>query len=240
MRRITMLFCLFCLSACTRIYRVETVKIVNTSADDVFEKIAKENERNIVLLYNTDAGGNIGYLATGFVVGENGYILTVFHFYNHPNAVNTFVKIREKDKVVVKKVQHVWPLPRYDMTLVQIDYRFASKVKTTPRRLNSGERLFSMGHALTSHEIALSPAKKSYGRFYLYHPVEDQSFGLDVAEQLSSMYSANGASGSPVFDKDGFVVGITNMVRPVTFTGYPFCWSVPMEYYEQFLKPLQR
>ncbi len=240
MRKIPALLCLFCLAACTRIYHTRTEIVKFVSQDAIFEKIAKKNSANIVLVIASENGG-FRSAGTGFVVREDGYILTAAHAVREGTNKNTEVIIKEGDKIVTVKVKNPIANQKYDLALLKIDYRFKTAVRTKARIMKSGETVFTMGYAdglrnKFSHKTAL---KKSYGRFYIYSPEKNSEDGSDMKMQLHTTKVAQGASGSPVFDANGDVVGVVSKIKPKEFSNQVYDWAVPIRYYELFLKPLQ-
>jgi len=219
---------------------VETVKIV--SEDAIFNKIAEENERNIVLVCGLNDDGHVAISQTGFVAGKNGYILTAFHLFANPETKRVVIRIRKGNLIEIRESKGMTPLPQYDMALVKIDYQFETAVRTKARTLRSGEPLFSMGYARVemsrfSHK---TPLKKAYGRFYIYDNEISVPMGRDMRMQLSTLHTTFGASGSPVFDASGNVVGLLSLVQPVERSLQVYTWSAPITYYERFLKIFQK
>lgn len=240
MYRIAAYFFLLCLSACARTHHVQMAKFV--AEDAVFEKIAKANERNIVFII-VAVSEDKRYTGTAFVVGRNGYLLTNNHMVKAAGDGKIFVKIKNGNRVetrVVKEIVRV--LPQYDLALIKIDYQFKTAMRTKARLLKSGEPVFSMGYAHTAvNKFSWKTAlKKSFGRFYLYAHAVWPANGFDMQMQLCTTKVAKGASGSPVFDANGDVVGVISMTMPLPNSYQVYDWAVPIRYYERFLKPLQK
>ncbi len=241
MPKIAVLFCLFCLSACTKIYRVEVTKIV--SEDAIFEKIAGENEPNVVLVCAVDEQKRVRGILTGFVVGKNGYVLTAHHLYLNPNVKEIIVLVKTNNAIKKLKVEDATPLPQYDMVLLKVDHQFATEVKTKARELKSGELLFSMNYAQYLNVLKFSretPLRRFYGRFNFYVHKKTASASLDATMQLSSLHATSGASGGPVFDRFGNVVGMFSLSMPIDRAFQVYDWSVPIEHYENYLKIFQK
>lgn len=238
MPKIAVLFCLFCLSACTKIYRVEITKFV--SEDAVFEKIAEENKKNIVFIVVNKAD-DVKYTGTGFVVGKSGYILTVAHLFDE-GIDKKLIEIKQGDQTLAKGVEDIVINPKYDLALIKIGHQFKTAVRTKARTLRSGEPVFSMGYPFTGWKefSRKTSLKKSYGRFYLYANEKNSKTGRDMRMQICTTKIAKGASGSPIFDVNGDVIGVISLIQYLGYSYQVYDWSVPIEHYENFLKIFQR
>ena len=186
----------------------------------------RNNIMNVVFIYNTNEDGEILNSGTGFVIDKAGLILTVNHLFTHPDTDKTFVKIRTDKGFVIKKAAIKSRLAGCDLALLQVDYGFKSQVLVREFNLETGEYLTD------SENI-----KFSRGNFYMniYNHQILTGNNITVDMRLFNMAIAPGASGSPIFDKNGNAVGVLGLNAPLKFVGSVFTWGVPIKYWKTLL-----
>ena len=169
-----------------------------------------------------------GGLGSGFIINEDGFLMTNFHVIEGETQISVEVYLQkngELDRKSYKQVRIVAINKFEDLALLKIEDRDAPKFKYTVMgradAMAVGERVFAIGSPLglerTVTEGILSTKTRQLGG-ELY---------LQTTAQINP-----GNSGGPLFNMSGEVVGITNM--KITF-GEGLGFAIPIEAVKFFL-----
>ena len=169
-----------------------------------------------------------GGLGSGFIINEDGFLMTNFHVIEGETQISVEVYLQkngELDRKTYKQVRIVAINKFEDLALLKIEERDAPKFKYTVMgradAMAVGERVFAIGSPLglerTVTEGILSTKTRQLGG-ELY---------LQTTAQINP-----GNSGGPLFNMGGEVVGITNM--KITF-GEGLGFAIPVEAVKFFL-----
>ena len=177
---------------------------------------------NIVLIYNRNEANELVSAATGFVVDEDGLIMTAKHVVEEP-SVKTFVMVIDGKTLVIRRVQRNFVSPSHDVAIFKIDYKFRRRIQFRTGELIAGESLYAIGFPLTQSKSILGIIL--HNRLpYVYGSGE---YTLEREDwQLSTIYVAPGYSGAPIFDYEGRAVGIVIASVRFTHIGNIFTLSV--------------
>jgi len=169
-----------------------------------------------------------GGLGSGFIINEDGFLLTNFHVIEGETQISIAVYHQRNGQLeprVYKQVRIVALHKFEDMALLKIDEKDMPKFKYvllgSADDLAVGERVFAIGSPLglerTVTEGILSTKTREFqGELY-----------LQTTAQINP-----GNSGGPLFNLSGEVVGITNM--KITF-GEGLGFAIPIEAAKFFL-----
>ncbi|MFO1477951.1 MAG: trypsin-like peptidase domain-containing protein [Verrucomicrobiota bacterium] len=169
-----------------------------------------------------------GGLGSGFIINEEGYLLTNFHVIEGETQISVEVYLMHQgqlDPRTYKQVRIVAVNKFADLALLKIEDPAAPKftyvVLGASDDLSVGERVFAIGSPLglerTVTEGILSTKTREFqGSLY-----------LQTTTQINP-----GNSGGPLFNLSGEVVGITNM--KITF-GEGLGFAIPIEMVRYFL-----
>ena len=170
-----------------------------------------------------------GGLGSGFILNEEGYLITNFHVIEGETQISIEVyhtKGGQLDRRVYKQVRIVAMNKFQDLALLKIDDRDAPKFSRVPLAeadtLAQGERVFAIGSPLglertVTEGIVSTKTRLIQGELY-----------LQTTAQINP-----GNSGGPLFNMRGEVVGVTNM-KLVFGEGLGF--AIPVEAVRYFLK----
>jgi len=170
-----------------------------------------------------------GGLGSGFIINEDGYLITNFHVIEGETQISVEVYRQTADGVLERKTYkqvHIIAMNKFeDITLLKIEDKDVPKFKYVVMgnadALSVGERVFAIGSPLglerTVTEGILSTKTRQLGG-ELY---------LQTTAQINP-----GNSGGPLFDMSGEVIGITNM--KITF-GEGLGFAIPVEAVKFFL-----
>jgi serine protease Do len=170
-----------------------------------------------------------GGLGSGFIINEDGYLMTNFHVIEGETQISVEVYRQAADGVLerrtYKQVRIIAMNKFEDLTLLKIEDKDLPKFKYVVMgnadALSVGERVFAIGSPLglerTVTEGILSTKTRQLGG-ELY---------LQTTAQINP-----GNSGGPLFDMSGEVIGITNM--KITF-GEGLGFAIPVESVKFFL-----
>jgi serine protease Do len=168
-------------------------------------------------------------LGSGFIINEDGYLMTNFHVVEGETQISVEVYHRAPDGTLERKTYkqvRIIAMNKFaDLTLLKIEDKDVPKFKYVVMgnadAMAVGERVFAIGSPLglerTVTEGILSTKTRQLGG-ELY---------LQTTTQINP-----GNSGGPLFDMSGEVVGITNM--KITF-GEGLGFAIPVEAVKFFL-----
>jgi serine protease Do len=168
-------------------------------------------------------------LGSGFIINEDGYLMTNFHVIEGETQISVEVYHQTPDGVLERKTYkqvRIIAMNKFeDLTLLKIEDKDVPKFKYVVMgnadALSVGERVFAIGSPLglerTVTEGILSTKTRQLGG-ELY---------LQTTAQINP-----GNSGGPLFDMSGEVIGITNM--KITF-GEGLGFAIPVESVKFFL-----
>jgi serine protease Do len=168
-------------------------------------------------------------LGSGFIINEDGYLMTNFHVVEGETQISVEVYHRAQDGTLERKTYkqvRIIAMNKFaDLTLLKIEDKDLPKFKYVVMgnadAMAVGERVFAIGSPLglerTVTEGILSTKTRQLGG-ELY---------LQTTTQINP-----GNSGGPLFDMSGEVVGITNM--KITF-GEGLGFAIPVEAVKFFL-----
>lgn len=227
----------FILVSCTFINPLKTV-IINSS--EKLEKIVEKSKKVVffVRIKEKRIGGFVSF-GTAFVFNENGLLATVYHVISNKYPIEVDVLIKEGDKTIFKKAR--WHISKKykDLAILYIDYKFKDIAKFRTGDLVSGEFLYSIGHP-DAYNILRDekhyPPTISYGNFFRYIEYSQLTFIKDTIVQLSTVSIRGGSSGSPMFDKNGNIVGINSSVISGK-NDFALTISIPIKYLINFFSP---
>lgn len=167
---------------------------------------------SVVLVAAAHKKKNKGKTGTGFIVREDGLIVTNYHLVN--KAKRILVKL--KDNHVYSRVEVVRVDPRYDIALLKIKARGLRPVQLgNSDGLKVGERVMAIGHPLGLQNTL------SDGLISSWREGEGVKL-LQISVPLSS-----GSSGGPLFNQQGEVVGVTTASLE---GGQSLNFAVPINY----------
>ncbi len=161
------------------------------------EKIFRENSKAVVVIVSYDSKGNPISQGSGFVIREDGAIVTNYHVISKAAEI----KIKAGDKIF--KVQGLLHIDKEnDIVMLKADAKGLLSVKTGDiNKANVGERLYvisspqglenTISDGILSGIREVTPKKKM----------------LQITAPVSS-----GSSGGPVFNKNGEVIGIATFI----------------------------
>ncbi|MGA4643297.1 S1C family serine protease [Limisphaera sp. 4302-co] len=168
-------------------------------------------------------------LGSGFVLNEEGYLLTNFHVIEGENDIRVEVFRRsggQLERTTYRSVRIVALNKFFDLALLKIEDAGAGPFRHvrlgSSRRLAVGERVFAVGSPLglertVTEGIVSTKTRELQGVLYL---------------QTTAPINP-GNSGGPLFDMRGLVVGVTNM--KITF-GEGLGFAIPVERVKEFLE----
>jgi serine protease Do len=169
-----------------------------------------------------------GGLGSGFIINEDGFLLTNFHVIEGETQISVEVYLMRGGQLepkTYKQVRIVAINKFEDMALLKIEDKDAQKFKFVPLGsadlLAVGERVFAIGSPLglertVTEGIVSTKTRELQGELY-----------LQTTAQINP-----GNSGGPLFNMSGEVVGITNM--KITF-GEGLGFAIPIEAVRFFL-----
>jgi len=170
-----------------------------------------------------------GGLGSGFIISEDGYLITNFHVIEGETQISVEVyhqKNEQLDRKVYKQVSIVAMNKFQDLALLKIDDKDAPKFELVSlgdsELLAPGERLFAIGSPLglertVTEGILSTKTRQLQGELY-----------LQTTAQINP-----GNSGGPLFNLRGEVVGVTNM-KLIFGDGLGF--AIPVEAVKFFLR----
>jgi serine protease Do len=169
-----------------------------------------------------------GGLGSGFVINEEGFLITNFHVIEGETQISIEVYLQQDgqlERKTYKQVRIVAINKFADLALLRIEDKDAPKFKHvvigSADALAVGERVFAIGSPLglertVTEGICSTKTRQMQGELY-----------LQTTAQINP-----GNSGGPLFNMSGEVVGVTNM--KITF-GEGLGFAIPVESVRFFL-----
>jgi len=170
-----------------------------------------------------------GGLGSGFILGEEGYLITNFHVIEGETQISVEVYHQtngELERKAYKQIRIIAMNKFQDLALLKIDEKDAPKFAKVPLgdsdALGVGERVFAIGSPLglertVTEGIVSTKTRQLQGELY-----------LQTTAQINP-----GNSGGPLFNLRGEVVGVTNMKL---LFGEGLGFAIPVEAVKYFLK----
>jgi serine protease Do len=170
-----------------------------------------------------------GGLGSGFIINEDGYLITNFHVIEGETQISVEVyhqKDEQLERKVYKQVSIIAMNKFQDLTLLRIEDKEAPKFARVSlgdsEVLAPGEKLFAIGSPLglertVTEGILSTKTRQLQGELY-----------LQTTAQINP-----GNSGGPLFNLRGEVVGVTNMKL---LFGEGLGFAIPVEAVKYFLK----
>jgi serine protease Do len=169
-----------------------------------------------------------GGLGSGFIINDEGFLITNFHVIEGETQISVEVYLQRKDQLEPKSYKQVRivAINKFeDMALLKIEDKDAPKFKYvllgSADIMAVGERVFAIGSPLglertVTEGILSTKTRQLQGELY-----------LQTTAQINP-----GNSGGPLFNMSGEVIGITNM--KITF-GEGLGFAIPIEAVKFFL-----
>jgi serine protease Do len=169
-----------------------------------------------------------GGLGSGFILNEEGYLITNFHVIEGETQIGVEVYSQrdgQLERKVFKQVRIVAMNRFRDLTLLKIEDKDAPKFTSVPLGdsdlLAVGEHVFAIGSPLgfertVTEGIVSTKTRQLQGELY-----------IQTSTQINP-----GNSGGPLFNLRGEVVGVTNM----KFGGEGLGFAIPVDMVKNFLK----
>lgn len=166
--------------------------------------------------------------ASGFLVGSDGYIVTVAHAIRTTKGESMEVKISLYGDPVKKYKPLVMYVNTYlDIAVLKIEVDRPLPYLHFNVDAQDGDSLFMVGHP-RGFGWSIYPTMLS-SRLFLPVPIVDaESDTMQYMFQLSAPMSP-GVSGAPVLDTNGRVVCMTHIIRIPSFPGAQINFCVPSE-----------
>ncbi len=170
-----------------------------------------------------------GGLGSGFILGEEGYLITNFHVIEGETQISAEVYHQtngQLERKAYKQIRIIAMNKFQDLALLKIDEKDAPKFAKVPLgdsdALGVGERVFAIGSPLglertVTEGIVSTKTRQLQGELY-----------LQTTAQINP-----GNSGGPLFNLRGEVVGVTNMKL---LFGEGLGFAIPVEAVKYFLK----
>ena len=201
-----------------KLYR-EAGRQKTESVLDLTEKLGEG-----VVLVSTPSG-----LGSGFIINDRGYVITNYHVVEGETRINVTLFLSGEDTDVTKRriddVEILALNPFMDLALLRVptpdDYRFKTVPLAPDNSLAEGQPVFAIGNPLglersVSQGIVSTRTRNMSGLTY-----------IQTTTQINP-----GNSGGPLFDRQGRVVGVTNM-KLLGSEGLNF--AIPVRYVKDFL-----
>ena len=180
-------------------------------------ELFKEQADSIVLVAALDDDGKETKMGTGFIVSEDGLIVTNYHIVS--NASRIIVKLKKNKAYQVIGV--VGADPEKDLAVLKIMARDLDPVRLgNSRRVKVGQRVVAIGNPLGLESTVAD------GLVSAVRETDDLKL-LQISVPLS-----HGSSGGPLFDLRGKVVGVTTASHA---GGQNLNFAVPVNYVKKLL-----
>jgi len=168
-------------------------------------------------------------LGSGFIINEEGYLITNFHVIENETQISVEVYHQKSGQLERKSYKHVKiiAINKFsDLALLKIEDQdapsFAKVLLGDSDALSVGERVFAIGSPLGLERTVTEGIVSTKTR-----PMQGELY-LQTTAQINP-----GNSGGPLFDLRGEVVGVTNM--KITF-GEGLGFAIPAESVKYFLQ----
>ena len=168
-------------------------------------------------------------LGSGFIINEEGYLITNFHVIENETQISVEVyhqKSGQLERKSYKQVKIIAINKFSDLALLRIEDQnapsFAKVLLGDSDALSVGERVFAIGTPLGLERTVTEGIVSTKTR-----PMQGELY-LQTTAQINP-----GNSGGPLFDLRGEVVGVTNM--KITF-GEGLGFAIPAEAVKYFLQ----
>jgi len=168
-------------------------------------------------------------LGSGFIINEEGYLITNFHVIENETQISVEVyhqKSGQLERKSYKQVKIIAINKFSDLALLKIEDQdapsFAKVLLGDSDALSVGERVFAIGSPLGLERTVTEGIVSTKTR-----PMQGELY-LQTTAQINP-----GNSGGPLFDLRGEVVGVTNM--KITF-GEGLGFAIPAEAVKYFLQ----
>jgi serine protease Do len=203
----------------TEIYQTARTPLAEKSVRDLVNQLGEA-----VVQVRAPSG-----LGSGFILNEDGYLITNFHVIEGETQISVEVYHQENgqlERSVYKQIRIVAMNKFQDLALLKIDDkeapRFSRVVLGDADNLAVGERVFAIGSPLglertVTEGIVSTKTREFQGTLY-----------LQTTAQINP-----GNSGGPLFNMRGEVIGVTNM--KLAF-GEGLGFAIPVEAVKFFLK----
>jgi serine protease Do len=169
-----------------------------------------------------------GGLGSGFIINEDGYLITNFHVIENETQISVEVyhqKDGQLERKSYKQVKIVAINKFADLALLKVEEKdapkFAMALLGDADALAVGERVFAVGSPLGLERTVTEGIVSTKTR-----PMQGELY-LQTTAQINP-----GNSGGPLFNLRGEVVGVTNM--KITF-GEGLGFAIPVEAVKNFL-----
>lgn len=169
-----------------------------------------------------------GGLGSGFIINEDGYLITNFHVIENETQISVEVYHQSNGQLErrsYKQVRIVAMNKFADLALLKIEDKDAPRFARVPLgdsdALAVGERVFAVGSPLGLERTVTEGIVSTKTR-----PMQGELY-LQTTAQINP-----GNSGGPLFNLRGEVVGVTNM--KITF-GEGLGFAIPVEVVRYFL-----
>lgn len=192
------------------ITRVTAPNIAVPPLKDIVESVGN----NVVYIFTYNSNGVSSGYGTGFVIRKDGLIATAGHIAS-ADAVTIFVRFRENNFAIIKRAEVFRKSEDADVALLKVKHTFKTQVQMEQREIKNDEPIYTLGYPLTRpNDLPFNgPPKLLRGRFLMYSETEIKPFPVQRL-MLIDMNGAYGNSGSPIFDRNGKVMGIYVAVNP--------------------------
>ncbi len=208
---------------------------ITIKSDSTFFKqnknIKKQNIKNLVpklgeavVVVNTPSG-----LGTGFIINEQGYLITNYHVIEKEKNLKVTMFIQKNktvETIVYKKIKIIAYNPFLDLALLRINdipnkkFKYVNFGNINENKV--GDTVFAIGTPLGLERSVTQGIISSSSRNYN---------GILYIQTTAPINPGN--SGGPLFNLKGEVIGVTNM-------GYVFSdglgFAIPIDYVKHFLK----
>jgi len=168
-------------------------------------------------------------LGSGFIINEEGYLITNFHVIENETQISVEVYHQKSGQLERKSYKHVKiiAINKFsDLALLKIEDQdapsFAKVLLGDSDALSVGERVFAIGSPLGLERTVTEGIVSTKTR-----PMQGELY-LQTTAQINP-----GNSGGPLFELRGEVVGVTNM--KITF-GEGLGFAIPAEAVKYFLQ----